>query len=211
MKGAERMTAVDLLGQGEIWVDSQGTTYKISEMEPRYVHNVRSYLLRNGRALAEQAYHRVAFGMQPSGDMACDAVDAILEELLDAIENPGRWLERSELVQALDARIAPPVPDSPAVSYVDEVKGRLMAVFPKLAEPKRRDLLDFYTLLVLIRGEETTAKHVHDAWAVRMANLRPDHWSLIPYEELPEDRQWKDDKYVRVIREIARSLKGGTG
>ncbi len=81
-----------------------------------------------------------------------------------------------------------------------------MAEFPKLAEPKRHDLLDLYTLLVMTSGEWTTAEHVHDAWAIRMSRVRPDHWSIIPYDELTSEKQRRDDKYVRVIRQIAREL-----
>lgn len=216
MNGAERRTAIDLLHQDEIWVDSQGNTYQVAEMELRYVRNVRDFLLRNGRMLAEQMYAKVAFGMQPSGDMASDAYDAILEELTDATMDPRPWLERSELVRALSARLDPAPPQerdtwgrSPEPTYVEEVRERLVEEFPKLADEKRRDLLDLYTLLVLIRGEETEARHVHDAWAVRMAWRRPDHWSLVPYDELPPERQEKDDKYVLAIRRIARELKSG--
>lgn len=208
MKGAERLTAIDLLGQGEIWVDSQGVTHEIAGMELRYARNIRTYLTRNGRALAEQAYHRVAFGMQPSGDMACDAVDAILEELLAAIEDPERWLADSELVKALDARLKPSEPDWPVSTYVERARDELVTAFPKLGEPKRSDLLDLYSVLVLIKGEDTCPSDVHDAWAVRMSNRRPDHWSIVPYDELPEDRKVKDDKYVLAIRSIARKLKG---
>jgi hypothetical protein len=105
MNGAQRSTAIELLGQREIWVDTHGSTHRIQDMDRRYCENVYGYLLRNGRAIAEQTYHRVAFGPQPNGEVACDTVDAILEELLDATQNPDRWLMDRPLMQALAERI----------------------------------------------------------------------------------------------------------
>lgn len=206
MRGAERVTAVELLGQGEIWVDSQGVTHKIDEMEPRYLQHVRAFLLRNGRALAEQAYARVAFGPQPSGDMACDAVDAILRELEEATLNPEPWLERSALIQALDARLNPAPETGAEKTYVDQVRDRLVEEFPKLATSKRRDLLDLYALLVMTSGEWTTVEHVHDAWSLRASRVNPGHPSIVPFSELSEQVQARDLKYATVIRRIAHEL-----
>ncbi|AXH66350.1 hypothetical protein SEA_SATIS_191 [Streptomyces phage Satis] len=105
MNGPQRASAIELLGQEDVWVDTNGTTHRLQDMDRRYCENVYGYLLRNSRALAEQTYHRVAGGPQPNGEMACDAVDAILEELLDAIENSDRWMMERPLMQALARRI----------------------------------------------------------------------------------------------------------
>lgn len=92
------------------------------------------------------------------------------------------------------------------MTYVEEARERLVAAFPKLGEECRSDLLDLYTLLVLIRGEEATEKHVHDAWSVRTSRVRPDHWSIVPFEELSEETRRRDAKYAVEIRRIAREL-----
>lgn len=105
MNGPQRASAIELLGQQEIWVDTNGKTHRIQGMDQRYCENVYGYLLRNGRAIAEQTYHRIAFGPQPGGEMACDAVDAMLEELLDATTNSDRWMMERPLMQALARRI----------------------------------------------------------------------------------------------------------
>jgi hypothetical protein len=105
VNGSQRSTTIDLLGQREHWIDTHGSTHLIRDMELRYCENVYGYLLRNGRGIAEQLYHRVVFGPQPSGDMACDAVDAMTEELLDAIDRPEAWMMRQPLLEALAERI----------------------------------------------------------------------------------------------------------
>ena len=61
------------------------------------------------------------------------------------------------------------------------------------------DLLDLYTLLVLIKGKETTWKDVHDAWAVWKNKTIPDHKSLIPFEQLTPEIQQLDDEYTKAI------------
>ncbi|QBZ72090.1 hypothetical protein SEA_KRADAL_194 [Streptomyces phage Kradal] len=93
------------------------------------------------------------------------------------------------------------------MTYVEEARERLVEAFPKLGEEHRQDLLDLYTLLVLIRGEGTTAKHVHNAWSVRTSRTRPDHWSIVPFEELSPETQGRDVKYAEAIQRIARELE----
>lgn len=93
------------------------------------------------------------------------------------------------------------------MTYVEEVRECLVAAFPKLGEAHRKDLLDQYTLLVLIKGEEVTPEDVHDAWSVRMSYIRPDHWSIIPFGELSEETQERDVKYALAIRGISQVLR----
>ncbi|AXH66939.1 hypothetical protein SEA_STARPLATINUM_235 [Streptomyces phage StarPlatinum] len=69
------------------------------------------------------------------------------------------------------------------------------------------ELMDLYTLLVLVKGEETTLKDVHDAWAIWKNRIRPDHHSIIPFEELTEEVQQLDKKYADAIIETAYELE----
>lgn len=66
------------------------------------------------------------------------------------------------------------------------------------------ELLDVYTLLVLVKGEDVTLKDVHDAWAVWKNNIRPDHHSLIEFDELTEEVQELDRKYAESIALVAK-------
>lgn len=88
-------------------------------------------------------------------------------------------------------------------NYIQQVKDALSEFHPSLAP----ELLDAYALLVLVRGEDVTLKDVHDAWSVWKNNIRPDHRSLIPFEELSPEVQAMDEKYANSIRIVATIRK----
>jgi hypothetical protein len=66
------------------------------------------------------------------------------------------------------------------------------------------DLLGIYALLVLTRGLNTTLSDVHDGWAVWRNTDNPKHKDLVPFRELPPDRQLLDKKYLNVIHEVSK-------
>jgi hypothetical protein len=93
------------------------------------------------------------------------------------------------------------------LNYVDAVR-------EELAKHIRvgKGLMRVYSLLVMVKGEETTLKDVHDAWSVNINETwdresNGQHWSLIPFEKLKPETQAKDQNYVDGIRETARILK----
>lgn len=94
------------------------------------------------------------------------------------------------------------------VTYVEKAREALVEQLPGLAREDRSSLLDLYTVLVLIRGESTTLEHVHDAWSVWMSRTRPDHRSIIPFDELTTEVQEMDRKYAEAIQEAARRVSG---
>ena len=95
------------------------------------------------------------------------------------------------------------------MNYIDEVQ-------TELAKHLRvgKGLMDYYTLLVLILGEETTLADAHDAWAVNINRTwrqqNPtlgDHRSVIPFDQLTKEVQDKDQNYLDAIHKTARILK----
>ena len=95
------------------------------------------------------------------------------------------------------------------MNYIDEVKEEL-ANHIKVG----KGLMNVYSLLVLIKGEETTLEDVHDAWAVNInqtwTQQNPglgDHYSLIPFDQLKPETAAKDQKFVDAIRKTAKILK----
>ena len=93
------------------------------------------------------------------------------------------------------------------VNYVQEVQEEL-----KKHLKVGKGLTDYYTLLVLILGEETTLADVHDAWSVNInrtwdKEAYGPHRSLIPFNDLPKEIQDKDQKYVDAIHKTAKALK----
>ena len=87
------------------------------------------------------------------------------------------------------------------MSYVDDVRDSLAARLPGL-EPA---LLDLYALLILARGVNTSLRDVHDAWAVWRSRSRPDHQSIVPFDEHTEEVQELDRKYADAIVEVSEA------
>ena len=97
-------------------------------------------------------------------------------------------------------------------TYIDMVVNEVS----KRTHIRNANLVHLYALLVLIKGEEITLEDVHDAWAMDM-NFRPragrcyghDHTSIVPFDDLGEEIQNKDRKYVDTLRSIAREMSDG--
>lgn len=89
-------------------------------------------------------------------------------------------------------------------TYVDDARATLTGFLPD----HTGNLLDLYTLLVLVKGEETTLKDVHDAWAVWRNRTDPTHRSIVPFQDLPLATQELDRTYVEAIRLTAHQLRG---
>ncbi len=69
------------------------------------------------------------------------------------------------------------------------------------------DLLDLYTLLLFTKGVNCQLIDVHDAWSVWRNNTKPEHVSIIPFEELTFEIQEMDREYTEAIQETAKILK----
>ncbi|ASR75579.1 hypothetical protein SEA_MILDRED21_221 [Streptomyces phage Mildred21] len=85
-------------------------------------------------------------------------------------------------------------------NYVQKIKDALSQLHPRMDS----ELLDVYALLVLVKGEEVTLKDVHDAWSVWKNNIRPDHRSLIEFDELTPEVQALDQRYADSIETVAK-------
>lgn len=93
------------------------------------------------------------------------------------------------------------------MNYVDEVKTELAKHINV-----GKGLMNYYSLLVLLLGEETTLADVHDAWAVNINNTWNkdefgEHFSMVPFEQLKPETAAKDQKFVDAIHLTARELK----
>ena len=86
------------------------------------------------------------------------------------------------------------------MNYVAATRAALARHLPGL-EP---ELLDLYTLLTLICGDQVTDAHVHDAWAVWRNRTQPDHRSILPFTQLARVVQEKDRPYADAIRATAQ-------
>jgi len=81
------------------------------------------------------------------------------------------------------------------MNYIEKVKKSLGEKIDV-----ENDLLDLYTLIVFLKGETATLKDIHDAWAIWRNNTKPDHKSIIPFEELSLEVQEMDREYTEAIQ-----------
>ena len=93
------------------------------------------------------------------------------------------------------------------MNYIDEVK-------EELAKHIRvgKGLMNVYSLLVLVKGTDTTLEDVHDAWAVNInqswdKEQYGEHFSMVPFNELKMETQDKDQHFVDGIHKTAQILK----
>lgn len=63
-----------------------------------------------------------------------------------------------------------------------------------------------YATLVLVKGEQTTLKDVHDAWSVWASRYEPWRQSLVPFDQLPEWVQAYDRSYLDSIQIAASKV-----
>jgi LPS sulfotransferase NodH len=70
-------------------------------------------------------------------------------------------------------------------------------------------LYALYALLVASKGEETSLRDVHDAWATWMALRGIEHESAIPFEHLSSEVQAEDQPFVDAIRRVAIEIGRG--
>lgn len=87
------------------------------------------------------------------------------------------------------------------MNYIDEVKRRLSKEIKV-----NNNLLDLYCLLVLTKGQNTTLKDVHDAWAFDKNRTFPEHRSLVPFNELSYEVQMKDLPFLNAIKKVAKEV-----
>lgn len=76
--------------------------------------------------------------------------------------------------------------------------------------PDELQLYRIYAVLCLSAGERTTNRMVHDAWSAWRAATRPDHRSLVPFEQLSPEVQELDTPYRDAIRALAHPDFGPT-
>ena len=85
----------------------------------------------------------------------------------------------------------------------DYASDALSIVDSEMPSPIPDDLLRLYTLLVLVKGVNTSLEDVHDAWAVWRQTTNVTHRSLVPFDQLTQEVQELDRPYVEAIHRAA--------
>lgn len=94
-------------------------------------------------------------------------------------------------------------------NYID----RIAAAIHQEANGKELDLTGeyarlyrIYAVLALSLNTTTDLRDVHDAWSAWASHDRPNHQSLLPFEQLTEEVQELDRKYRDAIVRVSRNL-----
>jgi hypothetical protein len=94
------------------------------------------------------------------------------------------------------------------MSYLDDIANAIRSgitpgTFP---ESGADELFRLYAVLALAKGEATTGRDVHDAWAAWMQERDPGHDALRPFDDLDPATQAADEPFAAAIRSAARTL-----
>lgn len=90
-------------------------------------------------------------------------------------------------------------------NYVQQVIDPLTVELRAIDPDPDPVLTRLYALLVLVKGVDTTLQDVHDAWSIYKDITRPDHRSLIPFNDLTPEVRELDRKYVDAVHRIAKA------
>ena len=99
-------------------------------------------------------------------------------------------------------------------TYIDKV----YKMVQKETGLKSKETIKMYTLLALVKGENTTLSDIHDGWSMVMnyKESNPpycyghEHKSIVPFDQLSKETQDRDIKYMEAIHKVARELKEET-
>lgn len=100
---SKRMDLFDLLDQDKVWQTKTGEVVRLKDMTPSHRENTLRLLLRGAQSY-KVSYEFRLLSWAPSGDMACDDWDAIVDEL--SAKDSVVWLSEFPLVQKLQKLVA---------------------------------------------------------------------------------------------------------
>ena len=84
------------------------------------------------------------------------------------------------------------------MNYIQELQSELSKKIDV-----EKELLDLYTLLILVKGSACTLEDIHDAWSIWQSTTMPKHKSLIPFSKLSTEVQELDREYMIAVTEVA--------
>lgn len=87
------------------------------------------------------------------------------------------------------------------MNYIQKLQEGLSSKI--LLRDDEHQLLDLYTLLIIVKGEECTMEDIHDAWSIWTNRRDSEHRSLIPFKELSEEIQEYDREYMNAIHKAS--------
>ena len=97
------------------------------------------------------------------------------------------------------------LPAPALVSYLDDLAADIRSRVEPGLRPEGDATLLFrlYALLAVSKGDQVTARDVHDAWVVWMLERGEEHRSIVSFDQLDESVRQKDAPFVTAIRAAA--------
>ena len=94
-------------------------------------------------------------------------------------------------------------------SYIRELAQQIRAKVDQSALPDQGldDLFDSYAVLALAKGTAVTNEDVHDAWSAWATKYDSQNDSLVPFDQLPADKQAEDSRFVQAIHEVSKHIE----
>lgn len=89
------------------------------------------------------------------------------------------------------------------MTYVDRVRDDLLRQIPSISKP----LLDLYTMLALVKGEQVTYEDIHHAWSVWTRQTEPNHPYMVPFDQLPSEVEELDKPRLDAIKATAAKMR----
>jgi hypothetical protein len=88
---------------------------------------------------------------------------------------------------------------------MDDVAEAIRGLIPPhlLPDGDTTSLFRIYAVLALAKGDRVVLEDVHDAWAAWMSASNPNHRSIRPFADLPQEIQRADQPYLDAIRAVA--------
>ncbi|MFE1206372.1 hypothetical protein ACFW5V_32315 [Streptomyces sp. NPDC058762] len=94
----------ELLLQPTWWHDPDGSIWRLDEMDEMRCSRIYGFIARHEDETGTRLAWEATRGPAPGGDVAFDAYDRGLGQLLDMVSERG-WIHRTELMQALQRRM----------------------------------------------------------------------------------------------------------
>ncbi len=91
------------------------------------------------------------------------------------------------------------------MNYLQRLAEHICAEVPNAYLPSgdTNGLFLLYAVLLLAKGEEVTREDVHNAWTAWMLLQGRRHEAIVPYRELPQEKQDEDSPFMLAIRHVA--------
>lgn len=91
------------------------------------------------------------------------------------------------------------------LNYLTEDAARIRASVPEgtSVPDDAEGLFLLYAVLMRAKGVAVQAEDVHDAWSAWMTNIKPEHESVVPFEELDAATKAEDSPFLHAIRRAA--------